>query len=243
MSEVMRIGHKGADLIEPGNTVASFEAALRHGVDMIEFDVLPEHPDGSGALWLAHDYRDAHRRTPLTLEEGLELFASEAYARVRLDVDLKWVGYEDRVVDALRTYGLLDRVLISTMETQSLRRLREIAPQVRLGRSVPRLRRNPMDHVLTRPLGIGIYAWSQTALPRRLAAELQAGRIDAVMAHYAFVTRRFVRAILDAGGELYVWTVDDAGRIAALRELAVTGIITNDPRLLGPPGGPHTSPR
>ena len=37
-----RVGHKGADHIAPGNTLASFDAALAAGVDMIEFDVLPE---------------------------------------------------------------------------------------------------------------------------------------------------------------------------------------------------------
>ena len=36
-----RVGHKGADLIAPGNTRESFDAALAAGVDMIEFDVLP----------------------------------------------------------------------------------------------------------------------------------------------------------------------------------------------------------
>ena len=40
-----RVGHKGADLIAPGNTFASFDAALAAGVDMIEFDVLPEAHD------------------------------------------------------------------------------------------------------------------------------------------------------------------------------------------------------
>jgi len=34
-----RVGHKGAAHTEPGNTLASFDAALRHGVDMIELDV------------------------------------------------------------------------------------------------------------------------------------------------------------------------------------------------------------
>ena len=59
-----RIGHKGADLIAPGNTLESFDAALAAGVDMVEFDVLPEHRDGSGRLVLAHDYEvvDARRR-------------------------------------------------------------------------------------------------------------------------------------------------------------------------------------
>ena len=51
------------------------------------------------------------------------------------------------------------------------------------------------------------------------------------MCHFALVTGRLVRAIDGAGGELYVWTVDEAPRIAALRALGVSGIITNDPRL------------
>jgi len=34
-----------------------------------------------------------------------------------------------------------------------------------------------------------------------------------------------------AGGELYVWTVDERPRIEALEALGVAGIITNDPRL------------
>ena len=37
-----------------------------------------------------------------------------------------------------------------------------------------------------------------------------------------------------AGGELYVWTVDDARRIRSLESLGVTGVITNDPRLFQP---------
>ena len=57
-----RVGHKGADLIAPGNTHASFDAALAAGVDVIEFDVLPSRADDS--LLLAHDYIDADERTP-----------------------------------------------------------------------------------------------------------------------------------------------------------------------------------
>ena len=65
MPALKRIGHKGADLIAPGNTRESFDAALAAGVDMIEFDVLPERREGSGRLILAHDYRDASRRDPV----------------------------------------------------------------------------------------------------------------------------------------------------------------------------------
>src|SRR5688572_5950944 len=139
MSGVIRVGHEGADHVAPGNTAASFEAALEHGVDMIEFDVLRTR---DGRLVLAHDYADAERPGCLTLEEGLELFAGEAYAGVELDVDLKLTGYEREVVEGLRARGLSDRSLISSQYLESIDRLRELEPRVRRGWSVPRAQRD-----------------------------------------------------------------------------------------------------
>ena len=231
-----RVGHKGADLIAPGNTAASFQAALDAGVDMIEFDVLPEHQDGTGELFLSHDYNDLRRRRgkALTLAEGLALFRGEAYAGIDLDVDLKLPGYEDRVVDALREAGLLDRTLISTMEEVSLRRVREIAPDVKLGWSVPRVKRDPFRSPFTAVPAYGMLQVLRRRLPRQAAKAIRAGRVDALMANFHVVTPALVRAVLDAGGEIYVWTVDDEERIAKLRALGVTGCISNDPRLLAP---------
>lgn len=226
-----RIGHKGADHIAPGNTLASFDAALEHGCDMVEFDVLPEHPDGTGRLVLAHDFRDAARRAPLTLEEGLDHFLTDAYAGVELDVDLKLTGYEERVVDALRERGLAGRTLISTMEEASLRTIRELAPEIRLGWSVPRVRRDYLAHPATKLVALGAVQVIRRRVPGQAARAMREGRIDALMAHWYVVTPRLAEAVSNAGGELYVWTVDDPERIAALERLGVTGVITNDPRL------------
>ena len=41
MPALIRVGHRGAPAVAPDNTIASFDAALAIGVDMIEFDVLP----------------------------------------------------------------------------------------------------------------------------------------------------------------------------------------------------------
>jgi glycerophosphoryl diester phosphodiesterase len=232
-----RVGHKGADHIAPGNTLASFDAALAEGVDMVEFDVLPERPPlrkgarGEGRLILAHDYADARSRTPLTLEEGLAHFAQDAWSGVELDVDLKLAGYEEEVIDALRRHGLAGRALISTNEERSLPVVRAAAPEIRLGWSVPRLRRNPLEHPVTRLPALALLAWARRVLPARAARKLRAGEIDALMCHWALVTRRLARVVDLAGGELFVWTVDDPLRIAALERLGVAGVITNDPRL------------
>ena len=226
---LIRVGHKGADHVAPGNTIESFEAALEHGVDMIEFDVLRTR---DGRLVLAHDGEDAAGREPLTLEAGLDHLAGEAYAGVELDVDLKLPGYEREVIDGLFERGLAERSLVSTMFPDSLDRLGELAPGLRRGWSVPRVKRNWVRS----PFAIPAYAVARVMrarLPGQAAARIRAGGCEAIMSHQILVSRRLVRAVHDAGGQVYVWTVDDAARIAALESMGVDGVITNDPRLFG----------
>lgn len=224
-----RVGHKGADLITPGNTHASFDAALEAGVDMIEFDVLPEQ-HGSG-LVLAHDYLDAAERTPHTLEEGLAHLAGEAFSGVEIDVDLKLPGYELRVLAALRAHGLLERALISSQYRSSLALIRRAQPRVRLGWSVPKLRRDPFrSRALVAPMMAALLTFRET-LPFLAARAIRSGQVDAIMAHYRLVTPRLVRQVNRAGGELYVWTVDEVAHLLALEALGVSGVISNDPRL------------
>jgi glycerophosphoryl diester phosphodiesterase len=227
-----RVGHKGADHIAPGNTLASFDAALAARVDMIEFDVLPEdHLDPGGSrLVLAHDYEHVPPDA-LTLEQGLAHLASDAFADTELDVDLKIPGYEARVLDALRTHGLVERAIVSTLYMRSLVTLRELEPRLRLGWSVPRVKRDYTASALTVAPAWALLVRMRRRLPGIAAAHVRAGRCDAVMAHWRLVTPRLVRDLRAAGGDLYVWTVDDARRIRTLEALGVTGVITNDPRL------------
>jgi glycerophosphoryl diester phosphodiesterase len=229
---VIRVGHKGADHVAPGNTVDSFKAALEHGVDMIEFDVL-RVPDGR--LVLAHDYEDAAERTPLSLDEGLDHLAGPEYGDLQLDVDLKLPGYEREVVEALELRGLAERSLVSTMYVESLGRLGELSGGLRRGWSVPRVKR---DYTRS-PLAVPAYAvirWMRARLPARAAARIGAGECEAIMAHRLLVTARLVRSVHGAGGEVYVWTVDDTAQIKRFERLGVDGVITNDPRLFDSAG-------
>jgi glycerophosphoryl diester phosphodiesterase len=231
VSGLIRVGHKGADHVAPGNTAASFEAALEHGVDMIEFDVLRAR---DGRLVLAHDYRDSERRECLTLDQGLELFAGEAYAGVELDVDLKLPGYEREVVDGLAEHGLTERSLVSTMYPESLDRLGELEPALRRGWSVPRVQRNYLKAPLyVRVPVLVLAALMRARMPWLAARRIRSGGCEAIMSHQVLVSRRLVHAVHAAGGQLYVWTVDEAPKIRALEALGVDGVITNDPRLFG----------
>ena len=226
-----RVGHKGADHIAPGNTAASFDAALAAGVDMIEFDVLPEDAGrpGESRLLLAHD--PSHLAGAMTLEEGLAHLAAPRFAGLELDVDLKIPGYEDRVVAALRDHGLVGRALVSTTFMRSLVAVRAIEPGLRLGWSVPRARKDYTRSWVSRIPAYAAIGRIKRRLPAAAREHLEAGRCDALMVHWRLVTDRLVEVVREAGGELYVWTVDDAARIRRLEAMGVTGVITNDPRL------------
>src|SRR3984957_3100199 len=126
-----RVGHKGAALIAPGNTYASFDAALAAGVDMIEFDVLPARV--GERLLLAHDYDDAAWGLPHPLDEALAHLAPDAFVGIEFDVDLKLPAGGLRGLDALRDPGMLDRALISSQYRSSLTVIRGAEPSVRLG--------------------------------------------------------------------------------------------------------------
>jgi glycerophosphoryl diester phosphodiesterase len=244
MPAVRRVGHKGADLLAPGNTQEAFAAAADVGVDMLEFDVLSAELDGTGELFLAHDYGDLQRRPDaLTLEEGLAHLAEDAYAGLELDVDLKLPGYELRVLDALRRHGLLDRALICSAYPASLRALRAAAPEVRLGFSYPNLRSDPTTRSGTKYAAIAVAEVARRVLPTVLARRLRRGEFDAVMIHWRLMSPRLLRAVRAAGGELYVWTVDDPALVSSLVTIGVDGVITNDPRLFTPRDpGPRPAP-
>jgi glycerophosphoryl diester phosphodiesterase len=214
--------------VAPGNTIASFEAALECGVDMIEFDVLRLR---DGRLVLAHDLEDGERPDAVTLEEGLDHFAGEAYGDVQLDVDLKQPGYEEEVVEGLRSRGLDERAVISSHYLESLAKVGDLAPGVPRGWSVPNVKRDYTKSYLLAVPAYGLLQILRARIPGQAARAISEGRCENLMANRLLVTKRLVSAVHGAGGQLYVWTVDDAKQIGRMEALGVDAVITNDPRL------------
>ena len=191
---------------------------------MVELYVLA---DGDRLL-VAHDPGDLAHPRPIAFADALAALAVQLPEHVRVDVDIKATGYEAQVVAAIRESGLTPRTLISTMELFSLAAIRALAPELPLGLSVPKARRDYLGSRLMRPGAYAMLAYLRLVLPRRVAGILRAGRADAIMAHWGVVTPALVRAVRGRGAELYVWTVDDPGRLVTLAGLGVTGVITNE---------------
>ena len=135
------------------------------------------------------------------------------------------------MLQTLRDFELVPRTLISGMFPSGLAHIRAAEPTLRLGWSVPRVRRDYTTDMLTAIPALAMLTGYRAMLPRRARTALSEGRFDAIMAHWRVVTRALVRAVAEGGGELYVWTVDDERMIERLTAMGVDGIITNDPRL------------
>ena len=244
----LRIGHKGADLIAPGNTLESFAAAVEAGVDAIEFDVIRPRSDfadgtdwrtapagpaaGTGPLLVAHDWGDAGRREALTLEEVLDAFTRPPLDGLRFDIDLKMTGREDEVIAALRERDLIDRAMTSTMEVTSVAYLRDAAPELSRGWTVPKVSRDYSRGVLLRPVFLAGSAVLRARLPATVRRRAPEFGIKAVWAFHRVITPQLVAAAHSVDVQLFAWTVDDADRITELTALGVDGIVSNDPRLL-----------
>ena len=169
----------------------------------------------------------------LTLEEGLDHLATDAYAGIELDVDLKLPGYE-RAVDrgAARARPARAHADLAPWRSESLPVVRALEPA---SGSAGRCRKvAPQLHCRTRrrrSRSIARARYRPAACPAAPRRAMRAGRDRRAHGPLALVDPALVRAV--ARGRRRALRLDGrrAPRIARAEALGVTGVITNDPRL------------
>ena len=223
---LLRVGHRGAALLAPENTLASFEAALDHGVDAIEFDVLALP---AGPLVLGHSPAEVGPEPP-TLDEALAFLAPHD---VGVHVDLKLTERLDEVVDALERHALVERAVVSGFHLPSLLAVAERGPDVRIGFTYPEDRYGVSKRPALRPaIRLGTLALRR-AIVTRVPGMLARAGASALMLQHAVVSRAAVERAHAAGAAVWAWTVDDPLELARLDAAGVDAVITNDPRIFG----------
>jgi glycerophosphoryl diester phosphodiesterase len=221
----------------PENTLPSYEHALELGADWIECDV---HMSRDGALVVMHD-ETVDRTTnghglvrSKTLQELRELDAgswfSPEYAGARVltlqellewarahdtvvDIEIKnaplyYDGIEAGVVDALRKTDMPSQVIVISFDHRAVGRVKELDAGIATG-----------------VLYAGRPADGGLGLARLVNA-------DALLPHYAYVTREDVNQAHAAGLSVAPWATSDPVILEQLIAAGVDGIGTNHPDVL-----------
>lgn len=219
------IAHRGASGSRPENTLEAFRHARALGADWVELDV---RRSADGVLVVHHD---AHlpdgraivetRAADLPAPVPALSAALDACAGMGVNVEIKNdpsepdfdPAHEIAVAVAQATRAWLGpegaaagRVIVSSFAMETIDRLRVAAPELPTGWLTFDLR-------------------DPAAVVERAVAHGHA----AIHPYDPFVDRSLVEQAHAAGLAVYVWTVDDPGRMAELVGMGVDGIITNHP--------------
>jgi glycerophosphoryl diester phosphodiesterase len=237
MPSFIKIAHRGASGSFPENTRLAFQKAIEARADMIELDcqlsqdghVVVFHDEklaritkapgsvGQTSLaqlkqldmggWLNRSFRGERIQT---LEEVVALINGSC----RLCIDIKQfsgspAGIELKLLFIFSHFDYLDRVIFSSFDYRCLGRVRELAPQVRVGL---------------------IYGKGVTEDPIAVADCLGAASIHV---QKELASREFLQRAWYAGLDVFVWTVNDVSAMERFASLGVQGIFSDFPERFG----------
>jgi glycerophosphoryl diester phosphodiesterase len=233
------ISHRGASGYAPENTISAFELALKMGSNAFEFDVhltrdnkLVVHHDydlkrtaGNPARIADLDYAALKKinvgnkfgfpveRVP-QLEEVLRLISLKAEwinLEIKNDGNV-YPGIEEAVLTFIRSRpGLSEKILFSSFDHGTLKRLRALDKGIKLGY-------------------LGHHLKSLVLLPAIVSAKA----VGAVNFHIAlrFAFRLNVALLRKAGFKVCVYTVNRKSDALRMQKIGVDGIFSNFPDIL-----------
>jgi glycerophosphoryl diester phosphodiesterase len=219
---MLHIGHRGARAYEPENTLRSFKKALEIGVNAVELDV---RKTKDNQLVVIHD-ADVKRTTDgkglvseLTLKEIKEFSAEQGEKiptlkealdfldkKVKILIELKEAGVEEKVLVSVRENGLQKNVIIASFIEEALRKVRELNKEVETGL---------------------IYVKHKN--PIKAALDLKA---DYLLPLYRFTHTANVQKAHENGLKVIVWTVNKPEEVAEYAKKGVDGIASDKPDIL-----------
>jgi glycerophosphoryl diester phosphodiesterase len=229
------IGHRGASGNAPENTLASFEMALLHGAEGIELDVhlskdgdiivchdatIDRTTNGTGWIhelttteiqsfdagsWFSKSFQD--QRIPL-LGEVFDLVPESIL--INVEIKHSYGGQmEFRLMDFLRQRGRLGSVVISSFDHKSIRRVKQLEPEVKAGLLYAA---NLINHAgYAQQLGVPIYS---------------------LHPHFQLIDKSDVDGAVSAELAIYPYTVNQVEDMRKMMDYGVTGIITDFPARL-----------
>jgi len=215
-AKLLLLGHRGARLYAPENTIPAFDLSLKHGADGFEFDVrgtrnkqsiICHDPRLNRLVIRRHTFKQlqasfaAGEELPPSLEDVLDRYARNAF----LNIEVKVRGMEQLVARAVKRVRPQRGYFISSFLPSVVRKL----------------------HAIDATLVLGALAQTRWQLHRwRILPATY------VVPHYRLLTPRLIEKLHAAGKTVITWTVNDPRKMLQAAAMGVDGIISDDTKLL-----------
>jgi len=225
--------HRGSSGTHPENTLAAFREAASLHVHGVELDVhltkdgklvvihdesIDRTSSGTGYVkdmtlselrafdyggWFSSDF--AGEKIP-TLEEVLEIFQSTTHhVNIELKSDIfPYEGLGNKVLHAIETYQMADRVVVSSFDHEAIREFKRSAPHIEVA-------------LLSMEVLVDAYDYA-----RFIPA-------DAIHIFLPTALRKMTKEALLKGAIIRVFTVNEVEHAQALNEIGVHAIFTDFP--------------
>ncbi len=210
------------------NSLEAFEKAIKIGADAVEFDLRCTR---DGILVVHHNIRlkrssiairemayDRLRRLEQkrgyhvpTLEETLKFCAG----RIALDIEVKRAGFEVETVDLVRRYHDPNNVVFTSFIDKTVRRLKEIAPEIKSGLL---LGLRPPARVMAKSLD-----------PAQTDKRIKNCRADFIAPHWRLLKMPFFANAKKDRLPLFVWTVNRLPISERMIKSGCAAIVTDYP--------------
>ncbi|PWW05076.1 glycerophosphoryl diester phosphodiesterase [Paenibacillus cellulosilyticus] len=225
---VLISAHRGGDIeFAPENSMPAILSSIEQGIQSVEIDV---QLTKDGVAVLNHDatlyrmtgvkssvsdltYAQVSKLSLGLDEEGasipiatLEEVLAEAQGQIKLLIDLKPTGPSEplvkEVVQLVHDFGMEQDVYIQSFDSSTLRQIRQLAPEIRIGQ-------------------IMYFA----------VGNLSSLDVDFYTVEQIMVTKQLLDQAHNAGREVWVWTVNGRHNLKEMLKFEVDGIITDTPAM------------
>ena len=238
-SRPLNLAHRGASGDAPENTLAAFRLAAEMGADGIELDAkvsrdgavvilhdatVDRTTDGTGRVseltldelkrldaGSKFNAKFAGERIP-TLDEVFDAVGDNLIINVELtNYDTRGDDLEFKMIKLIARHRLADRVMVSSFNPLSLRKVKQAAPHIVCGL---------------------LYSLSSPIFIRRTWGALFVPHLEARHPEYHMVDAGFVRKYHARGQKINVWTVNEEADLRRMIEAGVDAIMTDRPFVL-----------
>ena len=225
MSDILKIGHRGAMQYVTENTIESIKKALNIGVDGIEIDV---HTCASGELVVFHDFT-LDRVTNGTGELRHQTLSKLKQLKVNTNYSIPTLEEVLNVIDKKCLLNIELKGKDTALKTcQIIKKYIEKHNWKYSNFIVSSFQHKELEVVFKTDKNIPLGVLTKANIDEAISF---AETINAVAIHpnFAILTSENVKHAQNNGYKIYTWTVNDLSTIERMKNYGVNGIISDVP--------------